>query len=433
VSLPSSKLCSGGILSAVVIGAGPAGLMAAETLLQGGVKVDLYDAMPSAGRKFLVAGKGGLNLTHSEPFDRFLSRFGDNRAQLEPFLYAFGPEALRQWAHELGVETFVGSSNRVFPVGMRSAPLLRLWMDRLRSSGIVFHFRHKWIGWNESGCLHFETSTGEISVQARLVVLALGGGSWPVTGSTAAWNPLLRQRGIRVRPLRPSNCGFDVGWTDHFRSHFAGSPVKAVVATFSDSHGRFFRQQGEFVITETGVEGSLIYACSNLLRDELEAHGKAVLHLDLSPAHSHDWLVEHLSRPRGSRSTSSHLERSIGMKGVKTGLLWEFLPKGDFLDPGRLALAVKDLPLPLIAPRPLEEAISSAGGVAWEDLDKNLMLRLLPGVFCAGEMLDWEAPTGGYLLTACFSTGRAAGRGALAWSLENPAGLQIAPAEDQHS
>jgi uncharacterized flavoprotein (TIGR03862 family) len=269
-------------------------------------------------------------------------------------------------------------------------------------------------------------------VQAKAVVLALGGGSWPVTGSTAAWIPLLSQRDIQVIPLRPSNCGFDVRWTDHFRSRFAGIPLKAVVASFSDSLGRTFRQQGEFVITETGLEGSLIYACSALLRDELEANGKAVLHLDLAPGYSPEQLLGKISRPRGSRSISSFLEKSAGIKGVKAGLLWEFLPKEAFLDPMRLALAIKDLPVPLVAPRPLEEAISSAGGVAFEELDEHLMLRSLPGVFCAGEMLDWEAPTGGYLLTACFATGRAAAEGAVAWLGRNPAGLQIASAEDQH-
>ena len=402
-------------LSVAIIGAGPAGLMAAEVLLQSGVRVDLYDAMPSAGRKFLVAGKGGLNLTHSEPFDQFLTRYGDRRAQFEPLLRTFGPADLRLWAAGLGIETFVGTSGRVFPVGMKSTPLLRLWLARLRSSGATFHFRHKWTGWHPDSTLCFETPDGKTCVQAQTLVLALGGASWPVTGSTGSWVPLLAERGIAVAPLKPSNCGFDVSWTDHFRSRFAGFPIKTVVASFTDSHGRSFRQQGEFIITTTGVEGSLIYACSALLRDELEAGGSAILHLDLAPGFTHERLIERLARPRGSRSMASHLEKSVGIKSVKAGLLWEFVPKADFADTGRLASAIKDLPVPLTAPRPLEESISSAGGVAFEELDEHLMLHALPGVFCAGEMLDWEAPTGGYLLTACCASGRAAGQGALIW------------------
>ena len=399
--------------NAAVIGAGPAGLMAAEVLSRGGANVDLYEAMPSAGRKFLVAGKGGLNLTHSEPFDQFLTHYGDRQKQIEPLLRAFGPDDLRQWASELGIETFIGSSTRVFPVGMRSTPLLRLWLARLRAAGVTFHFRHKWIGWDAHDALRFETPAGLIFVQPDAVVLALGGASWSVTGSTGAWVSYLVGRGIPVAPLKPSNCGFDVDWTDHFRSRFAGSPVKAVVASFTDSRGRSFHQQGEFVVTETGVEGSLIYACSALLRDEIEAQGKAVLHLDLAPGYSFERLMQRLARPRGSRSLASHLERSAGLKGVKASLVWEFLQKADSNDRGRLVSAIKDLPIPLVAPRPIEEAISSAGGVVFEVLDDHLMLLSLPGIFCAGEMLDWEAPTGGYLLTACLASGRAAGLGAL--------------------
>jgi hypothetical protein len=399
-----------------IIGGGPAGLMAAEVLIQGGARVDLYDSMPSAGRKFLVAGKGGLNLTHSEPFEQFVTRYGDRRAQIEPLLRDFGPDNLGRWAAELGVETFVGTSDRVFPVGMKSAPLLRLWLRRLRDLGVTFHFRHCWTGWHDDGSLRFETPEGEIFVRAGATVLALGGASWPVTGSTGAWVPLLTGRGVPVAPFRPSNCGFDVGWTEHFRSRFAGAPLKTVVASFSDSRGRDFRQQGEFVVTETGVEGSLIYALSAPLRDEIEATGRAILHLDLAPGWTQERLAERLARPRGSKSMASHLEKSVGMKSVKAGLLWEFVPKQDFAEPDRLAAAIKNLPIPLVAARPIEEAISSAGGVAFEALDRHLMLRFLPGVFCAGEMLDWEAPTGGYLLTACFASGRAAGLGALEWA-----------------
>ncbi|MBI4731077.1 MAG: TIGR03862 family flavoprotein [Chloroflexi bacterium] len=398
--------------------------MAAEVLASGGVRVHLYDAMPSAGRKFLVAGRGGLNLTHAEPFEQFVTRYGDRRPQIEPLLRDFGPDDLRLWAAGLGIETFVGTSGRVFPTGMKTAPLLHAWLKRLRASGVTFHFRHRWTGWSADESLRFESPQGEVPVWAGATVLALGGGSWPQTGSTGAWIPLLTGRGVRVAPLKPSNCGFDVAWTEHFRSRFAGAPLKSVVLTFSSADGILFQQQGEFIVTETGVEGSLIYACSALLRDEIEASGLAILHLDLAPGWTHERLVERLSRPRGSRSISSHLEKAVGLRGVKAGLLWEFVPKADFADPERLVRAIKNLPLRLTAARPLEEAISSAGGVDFAALDERLMLRLLPGFFCAGEMLDWEAPTGGYLLTACFASGRAAGLGALAWVRR--AGLQPA-------
>ncbi len=401
--------------SVAVIGVGPAGLMAAEVMLQGGARVDLFDAMPSAGRKFLVAGRGGLNLTHSESLDQFLDHYGSKRLQLEPMLKNFGPEQVRAWAGGLGIKTFVGTSGRVFPVGMKTAPILHAWLERLRLAGATFHLRHKWLGWDSDGSLCFESPAGEISIQADALVLALGGGSWPQTGSTGTWIPLLTGRGVPVAPLRPSNCGFDVAWSGHFRTRFAGNPLKSVVLSFKNKQGHAFQHRGEFIITETGVEGSLIYACSALLRDEIETNGKAIIRLDLAPGWTHERLVGRLSRPRGSRSTASHLEKSAGLRGVKAGLLWEFVPKLDFADPEKLASAIKDLPIPLLAARPLEEAISSAGGVLFEALDEHLMIRLLPGIFCAGEMLDWEAPTGGYLLTACFASGRIAGLGALLW------------------
>ena len=402
-----------------VIGGGPAGLMAAEVLAQAGVKVALYDSMPSCGRKFLVAGKGGLNLTHSEPFEQFLDHYGERRLQIEPWLREFGPQQLLTWAVGLGIETFVGSSKRVFPIGMKTAPLLHEWLFRLRAAGVSFHQRHTWLGWNPDHSLRFAAPDGEISICAAAVILALGGGSWPKTGSTGAWVPLLAERGVAVARLRPSNCGFDVAWSDRLRTRFAGEPLKSVILSFNDSQGNRFQQPGEFVITATGVEGSLIYACSGLLRNEIEAAGKAIIHLDLAPGWTHDRLVGRLSRPRGSMSTSSFLEKSIGFKGLKAGLLWEFVPKEDFKDPEKLAASIKDLPIPLLTPRPIEEAISSAGGVKFEALDENLMLRAMPGVFCAGEMLDWEAPTGGYLLTACFASGRVAGKGALEWLNQN--------------
>lgn len=398
-----------------VIGGGPAGLMAAEMLIQGGVNVVLYDAMPSVGRKFLLAGKGGLNITHSEPREPFLSRYGARRAQIEPLLDAFGPDALREWVHALGVETFVGSSGRVFPREMKAAPLLRAWLHRLRGAGVAIHVRHHWQGWDQAGRLRLAGPEGEIAVAADAVVLALGGGSWARLGSDGAWVPLLEAQGIGVAPLRPANCGFDVGWSEHFSTRFAGQPLKSVALDFVDSTGKRVQRRGEFVVTASGVEGSLIYALSSGMRDEIAANGVATKHLDLMPDKSLERVTEALSRPRGADSMANHLRRKLGLEGVKVGLLRELVAKADFADPVLLAAAIKALPLRLVAPRPLDEAISSAGGVVFEALDVGLMLKTLPGIFCAGEMLDWEAPTGGYLLTACFASGKAAGEGALRW------------------
>jgi len=389
--------------------------MAAESAIAKGARVDLYDAMASVGRKFLLAGKGGLNLTHSEPLEPFLMRYGMRSAQIEPLLIAFGPDALREWARELGIETFVGTSGRVFPSDLKAAPLLRAWLRRLRHDGVTFHMRHRWTGWDERGALCFATPEGSLSVQADAVVLALGGGSWPQLGSDGTWVRVLAERGVPVEPLRSANCGFDVGWADHFRTRFAGHPVKPVVVSVTNADGTESRQQGEFVVTETGIEGGVIYAVSACLRDEILAKGNAVVRLDLAPDRKLPRLIADLSRPRGSRSVASHLQRRANIEGVKAGLLRECIAKQDFADPTRLAAAIKALPLRLIAPRPLEEAISTAGGITFEALDERLMIRALPGVFCAGEMLDWEAPTGGYLLTACFASGRAAGAGAVAW------------------
>lgn len=404
-----------------IIGGGPAGLMAAEAASGAGAQVDLYDAMASVGRKFLLAGKGGLNLTHSEPIEPFLARYRARRAQIAPLLASFGPEDLRAWAKGLGIETFVGTSGRVFPFDLKAAPLLRAWLRRLRRAGVTFHVRHRWRGWDERGALCFDTPQGSRTVKADAVVLALGGGSWPTLGSDGAWVPLLAGRGIRIEPLRPANCGFDVGtigrvgWTDHFRAKFAGHPVKSVAVVVRDAEGIERRQQGEFVVTETGIEGGVIYALSASLRDEIQAEGVATIRLDLTPDRDLPRLIEDLSQPRGKRSLAKHLQSRAGIAGVKAGLLREVLPKQEFADRARLAAAIKALPLRLVAPRPLEEAISTAGGVAFEALDERLMIRDLPGVFCAGEMLDWEAPTGGYLLTACFAGGRVAGAGAAAW------------------
>jgi uncharacterized flavoprotein (TIGR03862 family) len=393
-----------------VIGGGPAGLMAAEVLSRAGVAVELFDTMPSLGRKFLMAGKGGLNLTHSEPLDNFLSRYGARQPQIEPLLAAFGPDALRAWARELGVETFVGSSGRVFPTEKKAAPLLRAWLHRLRAAGVRIHVRHRWLGWNADGVLRFATPNGERALAFDAVVLALGGGSWAKLGSDAAWVPVLAARGVPVAPLRPANCGFDVAWSAHFRERFAGEPLKSVKLSFAGQARR-----GEFVISAKGVEGGLIYAFSAALRDAIEADCDATIELDLMPDWTPERVLAEVARPRASRSLSSHLQSRLGLKGVKTGLLRECLPAEQMNDPAQLAAAIKALPIRLVAPRPLDEAISSAGGIDFSALDAGLMLRNLPGVFCAGEMLDWEAPTGGYLLTACLASGVVAGLGCREW------------------
>jgi len=398
-----------------VIGGGPAGLMAAEVLSRGGVQVDLYDAMPSVGRKFLLAGVGGMNITHSEPVDVFLSRYGARASAIKPLLEAFPPIILREWIHGLGIETFVGSSGRVFPKDMKAAPLLRAWLHRLRESGVRLHVRHRWLGWNEAGALHFANPEGEQSAHADAVVLALGGGSWPRLGSDGAWVSLLTQRGIEVASLLPSNCGFDVagGWSEHLRSRFAGQPLKTVALRFFDATGHMHQRRGELMLSDTGIEGSLAYSLSAPLRDTIAAQGTVTVALDLMPDKSLERVMAEISHPRGSRSLSSHLQSRAGIKGVKMALLRETLSAEQLNDPEKLAHAIKSLPLTLGAARPLDEAISSAGGVRFEAIDDTLMLRKLPGVFCAGEMLDWEAPTGGYLLTACFASGRVAGQGAL--------------------
>jgi uncharacterized flavoprotein (TIGR03862 family) len=389
-----------------VVGAGPAGLMAAETLTAAGQHVEIFDAMPSVGRKFLLAGKGGLNLTHAEPFERFVLRYGARAEALRPWLQRFGPDQLRAWAAELGVSTFVGSSGRVFPAEMKAAPLLRAWLHRLRAQGVKLHQRQRWTGWSEDGALCF----GESTVKPAATLLALGGASWPRLGSDGAWWPLLAERGVDLAPLKPSNCGFDVAWSEHFSSRFAGEPMKSVAIAFDG-----WRQPGEFVITASGVEGSLIYAASAALRQRIERDGQAEFELDLLPVRSLDWVTAELAHPRGPRSLSTHLKTRLNLYGVKAGLLWERVPKDVQADPQRFAALIKALPIRALAPRPITEAISCAGGVKLESLDERLMLRQLPGVFCAGEMLDWDAPTGGYLLTACFASGRAAGQGVAEW------------------
>jgi uncharacterized flavoprotein (TIGR03862 family) len=395
--------------------------MAAEVLsAEGagqGVQVDLFDAMPSVGRKFLLAGKGGLNLTHSEALERFVTRYAGRRDAVEGWLQSFSPTDLRNWAQALGIDTFVGSSGRVFPVDMKAAPLLRAWLHRLRERGVRLHMRHRWEGWASDGALSFSAPQGAARAQPDAVVLALGGASWARLGSDGAWVRVLRERGLQVAPLLPSNCGFDVhgGWSAHFSSRFAGQPFKSVAMAFTDGNGCVFRRKGEFVATATGVEGSLVYAASALLRDEIARHGHATFHLDLLPDRSAEHVRAEVAHPRGTRSLSSHLKSRLGLDGIKMALLYELCTKDALAQSASLAAAIKALPVRLVAARPIDEAISSAGGVALEELDANLMVRSQPGTFCAGEMLDWEAPTGGYLLTAAMASGRRAGEGALAW------------------
>jgi uncharacterized flavoprotein (TIGR03862 family) len=403
--------------TAAVIGGGPAGLMAAEELALAGVQVDVYDAMPSVGRKFLLAGIGGLNITHAEPLENFTSRYGDRSTQVAAWLDELSPQALRDWVHALGIETFVGTSQRIFPKDMKAAPLLRAWLHRLRSRGVRFHARHRWLGWNAQGELRISRPQGEICIRPDATVLALGGTSWKKLGSDGAWQPWLADRGIEVKPLLPANCGFDLSrpWSEHLRSQFAGQPLKPVALHFKDAQGKAFRRQGEFVITETGVEGSLIYAASSMIRDEIARSGQATIHLDLLPAFTLDKVQAEVSHPRGSKSLSAHLKSRLNLQGLKIALLYETLSKQELLAPALIAQTLKSMPLTLHAPRPIDEAISSAGGVAFEAMNAQLMLQAQPGTFCAGEMIDWEAPTGGYLLNACLASGRVAGRGAAAY------------------
>lgn len=405
-------------LPLAVIGGGPAGLMAAEVLSGMGHRVAVFDGMPSVGRKFLLAGRGGLNLTHAEPMAKFQSRYSSGASQLAPLLADFDNQAVRDWATDLGQTTFVGSSNRVFPVGMKASPLLRAWLRRLQQPAngvpVQFYLRHRWVGWQEGAWL-FETPNGPKHFAFGAVVLALGGGSWARLGSTGAWAKLLEGRGVAMVPLQSSNCGFDLvrPWSDHFKGRYAGHPLKSVSITVmgqADTQAPpLFDRKGECVATETGLEGSLIYAASAVLRNEITRNGAVSVSFDLLPDHSPERVLRELSQPRGSRSLSTHLKSRLGLDGIKLGLLYETLTPASLKDPKALAQAIKALPVQLGATRPLDEAISTAGGVAWQALDEQGMLRALPGTFCAGEMLDWDAPTGGYLLTACLASGRWAG------------------------
>lgn len=388
-----------------IIGGGPAGLAAAEAVAGPDVSVDLFEAKPSLGRKFLMAGKSGLNLTHAEPFDAFLTRYGAALPALEQALRTFPPDAIREWADGLGVETFTGSSGRVFPKEMKAAPLLRAWIRRLKAAGVSVHVRHRWQGWDENGRLRFETPEGGKALAFDATVLALGGASWPELGSDAAWVPWLRDAGVRVAPFRPANCGFDCAWSPLMQERFAGEPVKSVRL----SHGGQ-DIAGDFVVSAYGVEGSAIYAVSAGLRDALEETGRAVLTIDLAPGRDETRLSADLGKGRGSRSLTAFLERAAGLSKVKIALLREVLGVALPDDPTRLARAIKALPLPVLSARPIAEAISSAGGISLDALDAGFMLRSHPGLCAVGEMLDWEAPTGGYLLTACLASGWMAGR-----------------------
>ncbi|MFK4768931.1 TIGR03862 family flavoprotein [Rhizobium sp. ZW T2_16] len=392
-----------------IIGGGPAGLAAAEQLSAAGLAVTVYDAMPTFARKFLLAGKSGLNITHSEDFSGFAERFGQASPRLRPALNAFTPDDVRRWAAELGTETFVGTSGRVFPTVMKASPLLRAWLKRLEAQGVTLKTRHRWTGFDADGYC-FATPDGEVTIRPDATLLALGGASWPRLGSDAAWVPWLKDQGIAVRDLQPANCGFDVGWSEIFVERFAGAPLKSV-STTSDA-GTY---PGEFVISKHGIEGSLVYAHSAALRDRVLRDGKATLTVDLMPGRTQDRLARDLARQDAKASFSNRLRKGAGLDGVKASLLRELSPNANRLTPEQLTELIKALPIPVLRPRPIAEAISSAGGIAWSDIDERYMLKSCPGLFAAGEMIDWEAPTGGYLLTACLATGRAAARGIRDW------------------
>jgi len=396
--------------SVAVIGGGPAGLMAAEMLLARGHGVAIFDAKPSLGRKFLMAGKSGLNLTHGEDFETLLTRFGEGAGSLEAALRAFGPKEIQAWAQGLGTELFTGSSGRIFPKAMKASPLLRAWLSRLGGGGVRVHTRHRWMGWAEDGALVFEVPNGEVRSSPDATILATGGASWPRLGSDGAWAEILRGRGVESAPFEPANCGFLVDWSQHFRERFAGHPLKSCTLSIDD-----ITVQGDFVVTDTGIEGGVVYTLSARLRDKVAAKGAAMLLVNLAPDRDPDRLLKALSRPRGKRSLSNFLRQATGLEGVKAGLLRERLPAKSFETPRTLAKAIQSLGILVTAPRPIEGAISTAGGLAFQDLDDGMMIKAMPGVFAAGEMLDWEAPTGGYLLTACLATGHAAGNAAGDW------------------
>jgi uncharacterized flavoprotein (TIGR03862 family) len=397
-----------------IIGAGPAGLMAAEVLAQGGASVTVYDAMPSVGRKFLMAGRGGLNLTYNEPLPQFLARYRDAASRLEPAIASFPPEALREWSAALGQPTFIGSSGRVFPQSFKASPLLRAWLRRLDASGVRFALRHRWTGWDDNGRLLFQTPDGQRAIEAGATVLALGGASWPRLGSDGAWAGVLAAKGVAISPLRPANCGFTVAWSDIFRERFEGQPLKGAALSFGSTTVR-----GEAIVTRNGIEGGAIYALSAELREAIIKSGETNLHIALRPDIDPKDLIARLSAPRGKQSFSNFLRKAAQLSPVAIGLLQEAAIASRIqlsaLSPESLAALINAVPLKLNGVAPLARAISTAGGIAFDELDSNFMIRRLPGIFAAGEMLDWEAPTGGYLLQASFATGAAAGRGALKW------------------
>ena len=399
-----------------IIGAGPAGLMAADVLSRSGCHVCIFEAMPSAGRKLLRAGIGGLNLTHAEPYATFLNRYGAQQPQLRPMLDAFGPQAVRNWAKTLGIETFTGSSGRVFPADMKAAPLLRAWLRRLHQQGVKIHTRHRWLGWHEEGTLRIQSPEGAQRIQPTATLLALGGGSWPQLGSDAAWVSILKARNLPVTPLQPANCGFEVlQWSEHLKNQWAGSPLKGVALHVAGQPVK----KGECVLTEHGLEGSLIYAHAAWIREQISQYGVARIGLDLLPDRSLEQILAALKRPQARQSLSNHLKRQLLLDRPKIALMYEATDSAIRQDPQRLAHALKCMPIELVRPRPLSEAISTAGGLSFDALDEHLMVRQQPGLFCAGEMLDWEAPTGGYLLTACLATGAWAAQGLLAWLSES--------------
>jgi uncharacterized flavoprotein (TIGR03862 family) len=399
-------------MAVAVIGAGPAGLMAAEALVRGGANVTVYDAMPSAGRKFLMAGRGGLNLTHSEPLPQFLARYREAMPRLKSAIEAFSPDALREWSEALGQPTFIGSSGRVFPKAFKASPLLRAWLRRLDAAGVRFAFRQRWTGWDEAGRLLFQTVEGASTVEAKATVLALGGASWPRLGSDGAWAETLAAKGVTIAPLRPANSGFTVAWSDIFRDRFEGQPLKGVALSFGPHNVR-----GEAIVTRTGIEGGAIYVLSAELREAVLREGHATLHVALRPDVGIGALSAKLSAPKGKQSFSNFLRKAANLSPIGIGLLQESAKASGeslaLMPPTDLARLINAVPIRLTGVAPLARAISTAGGIAFDELDADFMIRRLPGVFAAGEMLDWEAPTGGYLLQASFATGAAAGRGAL--------------------
>jgi uncharacterized flavoprotein (TIGR03862 family) len=398
----------------VVIGAGPAGLIAAEEIAKAGHRVTIYERMPSAGRKFLLAGRGGLNLTHGEPLEKFMRRYGERAEPLRAAIEGFPPESLRVWAEALGQKTFEGTSGRIFPEAFKASPLLRAWLRRLNELGIVFAFRHRWLGWGAHGALLFDTARGKIEAAADATVLALGGASWPRLGSDGCWAQVLADAGVKIESLRPANCGFVTEWSETFSDRFAGTPLKRIALTFGNATVR-----GEAMISKYGIEGGVVYALSSKLRDEILAHGSAVLHIALRPDISIEDLAKRMAAPRGKQSFSNFLRKAASLPPVAISLLQEWAAgkaaKLSELQPDEIAALINRLPITLSGITPIDSAISTAGGISFEELDGNFMLRRMPGTFAAGEMLDWEAPTGGYLLQACFATGMAAGKGAVRW------------------